>query len=164
MSIFVGLRLADDDLDMIDSWLQRCAAHHNFPLLRPIHRDHIHIPLAYSNSTRLDHFEPAGVLSEPVTIEFGKPNVKWLGERNTVILEFTNDWVMDRMVNLIEVGFPRRHKKLKCRLPMSIHSSFLNSHGWLMMLPKRSVRVVEEIAIPFDNNFGKYAHLPAGTC
>ncbi len=163
MSIFVGLRLADDDLDMIDRWLQRC---HNqdFPLQRPIHRDHIHIPLAYSNSTRLDHFEPAGMLDEPVTIEFANPSVKWIGERNTVILEFKNDWVMDRIANLIEVGFPRRHKKLKCRLPMSIHSPFLDASTYLKLLPKRSVRVVEEIAIPFDNSFGKYAHLPAGTC
>lgn len=157
MSIFVGLRLADEDLDMIADWLQRCGDYHDFPLGRPIHRDHISIPLAYSGGEKMDDFEPLGSVDK--VINFANPGIRWIGERGTVILGFQDTYVKNRMVQLFASGF-RRRGKIRCRLPMSIHSQFLDASTYLKLLPKRSVRIVEEFTIPFDTSFGKYAHLP----
>lgn len=163
MAILVGLRFDEESTNKIANWLLECNNHRVFqcPLLRPIHADFLLIPLAHCGSDRMDEFVPRGEMNE--VVEFLNPRIRWIGEHNTVVMEFTNDWIVNRIQDLKKLGFKRR-KKAIARLPLSIHSCYLDPHGWKKIMPIKKVTVVEEIVVPFDTAIGRYAHLPKKTC
>lgn len=157
MATLVALRFSDVTTQRIYDWFKSCAREEqDYPLLRPIHPDFICIPLALCGTKHMDGFKPLGKINW--LIQFKHREIRYLGERQTVVMAFKDEWVRHRMEELIVAGFKHRHKKLICRLPMSIHSSFLNTN-WVKSIPFTEAMAVEEVVLPFDNRIGEYAHL-----
>ena len=155
MAILVGLRFDEDSAKQIYDWLLRCHRS-DFPLQRPIHPDYLLIPLAHHGGDKMDDFVPRGKMQQ--IVEFVNPKIQYMGERSTIVMKFShNDWIVNRIQDLRKLGFNRRGKA-HARLPLSIHSPFLD-HAWVKTMP-RKVMIAEEVVVPFDQAIGKYAHLP----
>lgn len=152
MSIFVAWKLSQEDSEVIYEWQKSCRF-----LDKPVHPDHLCIPLAHNGGPRMDSFVPEG--SVDYFVNFSNPSIKRVGERGTIALTFNDDAVKTRKEELAEEGFRQRHNFKFFTMPISIHCHTLD-YSWIRSFPLKQVRIVEEFAIPFDPGFGKYAHLP----
>lgn len=168
MSIFVGLRFDEETTQILSDWVNYCSKYPDFApyfgddgrIFQPSAKVNICIPLVYCNSPtpdeRVRDFKPRGPLNE--TIEMINPHVRFIGERGTVVLGFTSEYVTSRYDELCCQGFKRRNGKYLPRVIIS-HRSQFSSDKWVRKLPIRSLKVIEEFSNPFDLNFPQYAHL-----
>lgn len=153
MSIFIGLRFTENSLEHLNRWVQSRKG-----IDRPVHISKLKIPLGYDGGLSMDEFQPLGAF-EPRRIDTSKNlTIGWLGERRLAILvKFQCDWIKDRIEQLVNAGFKRRHKKHICRIPITHNCTYLDM-GWLQGFPKY-LEVCEEFSTPFSQDYMTYAHL-----